>query len=178
MILANNSKIWILLLLCGLGFLMTSEVNGQRGVVQQAPTKEALIFQPDEAQIKTFLKELQTSLTCEQAFEELYPYFFMDEKECKEYIYELKGQNYPDVNVHAAPMFLRMSTDVRTYLQDLYGDIKGLELVKTNTRYGSTDAMKLIILKVNFDREDGGYQSAKLALVDTEKGYKVLNLDN
>ena len=145
-----------------------------RGKQIVQPLKQA--FKVNDTQLNKVLQQLTDVLKGKQPLQNIDKLFFSD-TEWKDYISQLEKQKYP-INQQAIPIFKKFSDELKTDLKGYYNIVQGSQLMQTQTRYGTTNAMKLVSVIVNFTLKNGDIVSKHIQLLEYENTYKLFSINN
>ena len=146
----------------------------QRGVIVKSPPPP---FQPNTQQLQLFLDNFEDLLTCRETFDTKEVCFF-SETELADYINYLMEQKYPTVRQETKPLFVNMINEAKAYLKNLLeNSVSHIELHGTKQRYGTTEAMKVVIPYINIYYHDGQAKTIRLSLMEHENAYKIMGID-
>ncbi|MGB1205874.1 MAG: hypothetical protein ACPG5B_09520 [Chitinophagales bacterium] len=169
----------LLLLICFLVFshltLYAQNIPLKRGVVAKSLPAP---FEPNTQQLQLFLNHLESLLTCEETFDRKEADCFFTETDIKGYINYLMSKNYPQIRQEATPLFLGMTKEAKVYVKSLLeNSISHIELHGTKQRYGTTEAMKVVMPYINVFYHDGQARTIRLNLMEYNNAYKIMNIN-
>lgn len=144
-----------------------------RGKQTEQPLKQA--FKVNDTQLNKVVQQLTDVLKGKQPLQNIDKFFFSD-AEWKNYISQLKKQKYP-INEQAIPIFKNFSDELKTDLKGYYNIVQGSQLMQTQTRYGTTNAMKVVSIILNFTLKNGDVVSERIQLLQYENTYKLFNIN-
>lgn len=145
-----------------------------RGKQIEQPIKQA--FKVNDTQLNKVVQQLTDVLKGKQPLQNIDKFFFSD-AEWKNYVSQLKKQKYP-INEQAIPIFKSFSDELKTDLKGYYNIVQGSQLMQTQTRYGTTNAMKVVSIILNLTLKNGDIVSERIQLLQYENTYKLFSTNN
>ncbi len=166
----------MLLLLCNIGYfnVAIAQVPAQRTIIVESPPPP---FEANEDALQILFEQFQELMTCKESFAKQSACFFSEE-DIRNYITLLEKQDYPEITQKVSPLFVQMVQQAKEYLQDHCTNVSHAELLGTEQKIGTTDAMKKITAYINLHYHDKTIKTVRLLLLDFDGIYKIVAIDS
>lgn len=170
-LLGLNTFILVLLLTSQTTICLAQAPNRGHHTTQIA--KQA--FEVDKPKLNATLKQLEAVLQGKQPLKNI-DGLFLSDQEWQSYIANLKTQNYP-IREEAIPIFKNFSDQLKTDLQGYYNIVQASQLMHTQTRFGTTPAMKVVSVILNLTLKNGDVVSKRIQLLQYYNTYKLFSIN-
>lgn len=147
---------------------------------RMSPLEDSL-FVVNTNRLTQLLEKIENSLTQKQANESFSACFLnLEEAQLLTKIVYQGSQNAHDsVRFNAISLFYnKISNQAKDQLSAYQGDLKSIELFSFRKRFGASEYMKVIVVSLNMELNDGNKQGLKLNIVELGNDYKILNFED
>lgn len=172
-ILLGLNTFILVLLLTNQTTICLAQSTPTRGKHTTQTVKQA--FEVDKPKLNATLKQLEAVLQGKQPLKNIEGLFFSDQ-EWKNYIISLQKQNYP-IREEAIPIFKNFSDQLKTDLKGYYNIVQASQLMQTQTRFGTTPAMKVVSVILNLTLKNGDVVSKRIQLLQYYNTYKLFSIN-
>lgn len=127
------------------------------------------------------LQQLISQLTGSQK-QELLSAYFLDKETATDFVAKVfagtENAHQPERKEAVSGYYHSLSVKAAAYFSALLPDLKDIRIAEAWERPGATDLMKVFVLKLDIVFADGTAQGQRVNVVETDKGYRILNLED
>lgn len=173
-------KTIILSRILSLVFLVFSFNLAHSQTERKSPANDSL-FAVNAEKVSALIETIESSLVQGKAdarFDECF-LSLDDALNYTKFVYQGTENGNDSIRYQAISLFYnKISNQAKQQLLAYQGDLKSIELFGLKKRFGATGLMKVIIISLNMELNDGNKQGIRFNIVETGNGYKILNFED